>query len=197
MFAVFAEVLGAAGDTVGCVTAADVPRPANPLNFGAAPDDVTCPLAAEVPVGSFVELVLGLGIGLNRELTEDPAVVVAFLAPGPANKFEAVEAVVVAVVPEFAFLAPSVKNEFVDGAAVDVAGEVESAAPDTPVFNGTSGFCPRAANRDGAELCVFAPVVGELWLDKEKIEGFVDSCVSAVGMFPEVGVVDEPAVSLS
>lgn len=103
-----------------------------------------------------------MGIGLNRELTEVPAVVVAFLAPSPANRFEVVEAIVVAFVPEFTFLAPSVANKFVVGAAVDVAGEVESAAADTPVFNAPSGFCPREANRDGAGLCVLAPVVDEL-----------------------------------
>lgn len=162
MFAALAEVLGAADGAVGCVAAADVPRPAIPLSFGAAPDDVACPLAAEVPVGSFVELVLGLGVDLNRELTEVPAVVVAFLAPSPANKFEVVEAVVVAVVPECTFLAPSVANKFEVGVAVDVVGKVESAAADAPVVNAPSGFCPREANRDGAELCVLAPVVDEL-----------------------------------
>lgn len=162
MFAVLAEVLGAVDGAVGCVAAADVPRPVIPLSFGAASDDVVYPLAAEFPVGSFVELVLGLGIGLNRELIEVPAVVVVFLAPSPANKFEVVEAVVVAVVPECTFLAPSVANKFEVGVAVDVAGEVESAAADTPAFNAPSGFCPREANRDGAELCVLAPVVDEV-----------------------------------
>lgn len=131
---------------------------------------------------------------MNRELIEVPPVVVAFLAPSPANKFEVVEAVVVAVVPECTFLAPSVGNKLVFG-AVDVASGVESAAADTPVFNAPSCFCPREAKIDGAELCVLAPVVDEL--AKEKIEGFVDSCVSAVGTMPEIAVVDEPAVPLS
>lgn len=132
---------------------------------------------------------------MNRELIEVPPVVVAFLAPSPANKFEVVEAVVVAFVPECTFLAPSVGNKLVVGAAVDVASGVESAAADTPLFNAPSGFCPREAKIDGAELCVLAPVVDELV--KEKIEGFVDSCVSAVGTMPEIAVVDEPAVPLS
>lgn len=198
VFAVLAEVLGAADGAVCCVAAADVPRPASP-----PPDDVVCPLAAEVTVGSLVELVLGLGIGLNRELPEVPAVIVAvvpeltFLAPSPAKKFEVVEAVVVAAVPEFTFLAPGVVKKFEVGAAVVVAGEVESAAADTPGFNALSGFCPREANRDGAELCVFAPVVDELRPAAGKREGFVGSCVPAVGTVLEVAVVDEPAVPLS
>lgn len=203
VFAVLAEVLGAADDAVGCVAAADVPRPASPPSFGAAPDNVSCPVATEVTVGLFVELVLGLGIGLNRELPEVPAVVVAvvpeltFLAPSPAKKFEVVEAVVVAVVPEFTFLAPGVAKKFGVCAAVVVAGEVDSAAADTPGFNAPSGFCPREANRDGAELCVFAPVVDELRPAKEKREGLVDSCVPAVGTSLDFAMVDEPAVPLS
>lgn len=174
MFVVLAGMLGAADGAVVCVAAADVPGPASPLSFGAAPDDVACPLAAEITEGSFVELVLGLGVGLKRELPEVPAVV---------------------AVPELTFLAPSPAKKFEVGAAVVVAGEVESAAADTPGFNAPSGFCPREANRDGAELCVFAPVVDELRLEKR--EGFVDSCIPAVGTSLEVAVANEPTVPLS
>lgn len=200
MLEVLAEVLGAADDAVGCVAAADVPRPASPPSFGAATDDVACPVATEVTIGLFVELVLELGIGLNRELPEVPDVVVAvvpeltFLAPIPAKKFEVAEAVVVAVVPEFTFLPPGLAKKFGVGAAIVVAGEVDSAAEDTPVFNAPSCFCPREANRDGAELCVFAPVVDEPRPAKEKREGFVDSCFPAAGTSLDFAVVDEPAV---
>lgn len=174
MFVVLAGMLDAADGAVVCVAAADVPGPVSPLSFGAAPDDVACPLAAEITEGSFVELVLGLGVGLKREPPEVPAVV---------------------AVPELTFLAPSPAKKFEVGAAVVVAGEVESAAADTPGFNAPSGFCPREANRDGAELCVFAPVVDELRLEKR--EGFVDSCIPAVGTSLEVAVVNEPIVPLS
>lgn len=174
IFVALAEVLGAADGAVGFVVAADVPRPASPLSFGAALDDVACPLEVEITVGSLVELVVGLGTGLNRELPEVPAVV---------------------VVPELKFLAPSPAKKFEIGVAVVVAGEVETAAADTPGFNAPSGFCPREANRDGAEPCVFAPAVDVLRLENK--EGFVDSCVPAVGTSLEVAVVDEPAFPLS
>lgn len=178
VFAVFAEVLGAAVGAVGCEAAPNVPRPVSPLSFGANPDDVACPLVAEVTVGSFAELVLGLGIGLNREIPEVPAVVVA-------------------VAPELTFLGPSVTNKFEVAGGVVAVGEVESATADTPGFNAPSDLCPREANRDGAELCVFAPVVDELRLDKDNGEGFVVSCVPALGTSLEVAVVGKPEDPLS